>query len=58
MFFLLSGEGVTDMGVAKNHTTVCEGKDFQAGPMAIIGKATMTESFPGSTWRALRLVGR
>jgi hypothetical protein len=36
MFFLLSGEGITDMGVGKKNTAVCEGDDFFVGPMAII----------------------
>src|SRR5262249_725770 len=35
-FFLLSGEGVTDMGTAKAQTPVCEGDDYFVGPMAII----------------------
>lgn len=39
MFFLLSGEGVTDMGAGKGATTICEGEDFLVGPMAtIVGK--------------------
>jgi hypothetical protein len=36
MFFLLSGEGVTDMGAGKGAATVVEGEDFLQGPMAII----------------------
>jgi hypothetical protein len=36
MFFLLSGEGVTDMGVGLRNVIVCEGEDFHVGPMAII----------------------
>ena len=36
MFFLLSGEGITDMGSAKTATTICEGDDFVAGPMAVV----------------------
>jgi hypothetical protein len=36
MFFLLSGEGVTDMGVGKTDAGVCEGEDIQVGPMTII----------------------
>jgi hypothetical protein len=36
MFFLLSGEGVTDMGSGNATTTICEGKDYFVGPMAII----------------------
>lgn len=36
MFFLLSGEGVTDMGAGKGAATICEGEDFLVGPMATI----------------------
>jgi hypothetical protein len=36
MFFLLSGEGVTDMGAGKTDAPVCEGADFFVGPMAMI----------------------
>lgn len=36
MFFLLSGEGVTDMGTGKDAVTICDGGDFVVGPMAII----------------------
>jgi hypothetical protein len=36
MFFLLSGEGATDMGVGKKDAPVCEGNDFLVGPMAIL----------------------
>ena len=36
MFFLLSGEGVTDIGAGKNNAGVCEGDDFLVGPMAVI----------------------
>jgi hypothetical protein len=36
MFFLLSGEGSTDMGVGNMKATVCEGDHFLVGPMAII----------------------
>jgi len=36
MFFLLSGEGITDMGSGKAATTICEGDDFFAGPMAVV----------------------
>jgi hypothetical protein len=36
MFFLLSGEGVTDMGAGDTNAAVCEGEDFLAGPMAIL----------------------
>lgn len=36
MFFLLSGEGVTDIGAGKGAATICEGEDFLVGPMAIV----------------------
>ncbi|HJT30831.1 MAG TPA: hypothetical protein VJ783_02110 [Pirellulales bacterium] len=36
MFFLLSGEGVTDMGAGQAGKEVCEGEDFLFGPMAMI----------------------
>lgn len=36
MFFLLSGEGPTDMGAGKADTMICEGEDYNIGPMAII----------------------
>lgn len=36
MFFLLSGEGVTDMGTGQETLTICEGEDFLVGPMASI----------------------
>jgi len=36
MFFLLSGEGVTDIGASESATTICEGDDFFIGPMAIV----------------------
>ena len=38
MYFLLSGEGVTDMGkgIENGVASVCEGEDFLAGPMATI----------------------
>jgi hypothetical protein len=36
MFFLLGGEGVSDMGAGKAATTICEGDDFFVGPMAIV----------------------
>lgn len=36
MFFLLSGEGVTDIGAGQGATTIHEGEDFLLGPMAII----------------------
>jgi len=36
MFFLLSGEGVADIGVGDSNAAVCEGEGFLAGPMAIM----------------------
>jgi hypothetical protein len=45
MFFLLSGEGVTDMGAGKKHTGVCEGDDFLVGPMAIIVAQAVEPSY-------------
>ena len=36
MFFLLSGEGVTDMGAGAGVATICEGENFFVGPMAAI----------------------
>ncbi len=36
MFFLLSGEGITDMGSGTAAATICEGEDYFAGPMAMI----------------------
>lgn len=36
MFFLLSGEGVTDLGIGTTIEAVCEGEEFIVGPMAII----------------------
>lgn len=36
MFFLLSGEGNTDMGAGRNPAMICEGEDFIVGPMAEI----------------------
>ena len=35
MYFLLSGEGPTDMGVGIGATVVCEGEDYKYGPMAL-----------------------
>ena len=35
MYFLFSGEGPTDMGVGIGAAVVCEGDDYQCGPMAI-----------------------
>ncbi len=36
MYFLLSGEGATDLGVGTRHTVICEGRDYTPGPMAIM----------------------
>ena len=36
MYFLLSGEGITDMGVGKSDVITCEGDAYYAGPMAIM----------------------
>ncbi len=36
MYFLLSGEGPTDMGLCAVDMTACEGSDHKEGPMAII----------------------
>jgi hypothetical protein len=36
MYFLLSGEGPTDMGLCDDNESVCEGNRHQQGPMAII----------------------
>ncbi len=35
MYFLFSGEGSTDMGVGSNAATICEGENYECGPMAI-----------------------
>jgi hypothetical protein len=35
MYFLFSGEGSTDFGVCANSQNICEGNDYQYGPMAI-----------------------
>jgi len=36
MYFLLSGEGITDMGAGQSSSTICEGDDYVVGPTAII----------------------
>ncbi len=36
MFFLLSGEGVTDIGAGNGNAPICESEDFLIGPMAMI----------------------
>jgi hypothetical protein len=35
MYFLLSGEGPADMGVGIGAAAICEGKDYECGPMAV-----------------------
>ena len=36
MYFLLSGEGPTDMGRCADNAMACDGTDHEEGPMAII----------------------
>jgi hypothetical protein len=36
MYFLLSGEGPTDMGTSVSGADICEGEKFLPGPMAVI----------------------
>lgn len=36
MYFLSSGEELTDIGTDKGAATICEGNDFVVGPMAMI----------------------
>jgi len=36
MFFLLSGEGPTDLGICTDGSLTCEGQSFRPGPMSII----------------------
>jgi hypothetical protein len=36
MYFLLSGEGVADIGAGQSPSAICEGNDFLVGPMSII----------------------
>lgn len=36
MYFLFSGEGSTDMGIGKLHDDICEGENYQPGPMAYL----------------------
>jgi len=36
MYFLLSGEGPTDIGLCFDNTATCEGGDHQEGPLAIV----------------------
>lgn len=36
MYFLFSGEGVTDLGACADSAATCEGNDYQPGPMTVI----------------------
>jgi hypothetical protein len=36
MYFLLSGEGATDLGACTDSTAACEGMDYLHGPMTVI----------------------
>ncbi len=45
MYFLLSGEGPTDMGVCAGSMIRCEGNDHQEGPMAIIVSQIVEQRF-------------
>ena len=36
MYFLFSGEGATDLGACAAGAAVCEGQDYQHGPMTVI----------------------
>ncbi len=36
MYFLLSGEGPTDIGTCRNGMTACEGRNHEQGPMTVI----------------------
>ena len=36
MYFLFSGEGSTDMGKGRLQDRICEGNDYELGPMAMI----------------------
>ena len=45
MYFLLSGEGETDMGVCSRSMIRCEGSDHQEGPMAIIVSQIIEQRF-------------
>lgn len=36
MYFLFSGEGATDLGKGTDPKKICEGKDYEYGPMAVI----------------------
>ena len=45
MYFLLSGEGPTDMGLCADNMTACEGSRHQQGPMAIIVSQIVEQRF-------------
>ena len=45
MYFLLSGEGPTDMGLCAGNSTVCEGNMHKEGPMAIIVSQIVEQQF-------------
>lgn len=45
MYFLLSGEGPTDMGLCADNMTTCEGDHHQQGPMAIIISQIVEQRF-------------
>jgi hypothetical protein len=36
MYFLFSGEGPSDLGMALSSALICEGKDYRSGPMAVL----------------------
>lgn len=36
MYFLFSGEGPTDLGVGTGGSVICEGDDYDCGPMAVV----------------------
>ena len=44
MYILLSGEGPTDIGAAKDDSSVCEGEAFLPGPMAVIVDQVVDEA--------------
>jgi hypothetical protein len=45
MYFLLSGEGPTDMGFCADNMTACDGNRHQQGPMAIIVSQIVEQRF-------------
>ncbi len=42
MYFLFSGEGSTDMGTGKHNNRICEGDDYEPGPMALLIEQLVT----------------